>query len=167
MSPAVASTTVLRGFFTSQKWLRGKTLGEMERLIGYRTGRLSSHGASVYAFTRVPELWEFDVKGYTNVSGGLNISPEWALAEQKAAAYYANTGMKDSVTRLKASARATMTVTGIDRLVKVRPLLDDPFDSYPAGSGIPQWRVSERAAREETLYGELLFVLGQGQAYPL
>lgn len=40
MSVAVAPTTVLRGFFTSQGWDRGRSLFELELLIGYQHGRL-------------------------------------------------------------------------------------------------------------------------------
>src|SRR5579862_438500 len=152
----------LRGFFTSERWLRGKTLSEIEVLIGYRPGRLSTLGAAVYAFTRVPENWEFDVKGYTNVSGGLALDPAWIAADRNAAAYYAKTGMRSSETILKENARASMAIVGPNRLIKVRPLLEDPADTFPPGHGIPQWRVSELAASRGTLHGELLLMLKPG-----
>ena len=166
MAAAVPAIVTLRGFFTSQKWLRGKTLDEMELLLGYRTGRLSTLGAAVYAFTRVPENWEFEVAGYTNVSGGMPISSDWVEADRKAAAYYANTGVRSSETVLKDNARASMTIYGENRLIKVKPLLDDPLDTYPPGHGIPQWRVSKQAADEGTLQGELLQVIQPGERYP-
>ena len=167
MAATIPAVVTLRGFFTSQKWLRGKTLAEMEVSLGYRTGRLSTLGAAVYAFTRVPENWEFEVAGYTNVSGGMPMPSEWVEADRKAAAYYAKTGLSSSETRLKENARASMTIYGEDRLIKVKPLLDDPLDTYPPGHGIPQWRVSKEAAAKGTLQGELLQVIQQGESYPM
>jgi hypothetical protein len=166
MAAAVPAVVTLRGFFTSQKWLRGKTLDEMEALLGYRTGRLSTAGAAVYAFTRLPENWEFEVAGYTNVSGGMSISSDWVEADRKAAPYYAKTGMRSSETVLKDNARASMTIYGENRLIKVKPLLDDLLDTYPPGRGIPQWRVSKEAAEKGTLQGDLLRVIQPGQNYP-
>lgn len=166
MSAVIAPRIVLRGFFTSQKWVSGKSLSELEGLIGYRPGRLGSQGASVYAFNRVPENWEFDVKGYTNVSGGMNIDPKWLAADAAAAGYYAKTGMRSSETVLKDNARASMTVTGPNRLIKIKPILDDPSDPYPPGMGIPQWRVSDQAAQKGTLHGDLLFLIKPGNVYP-
>jgi hypothetical protein len=167
MSPAAPPIVTLRGFFTAEKWLQGKTLSEMEALIGYRAGRLSTLGASVYRFTRVPENWEFEVAGYTNVSGGLAMDPAWVAQDRLAAAYHAKTGVPNAETRLKNNARASMSVSGPNRLIKVKPLLDDPLDTYPPGRGIPQWRVSELAAQRGTLRGELLLVLKPGDRYPV
>lgn len=116
---------------------------------------------------RVPENWEFEVGGYTNVSGRMSISSEWAEAERKTAAYYAKTGMPSSETRLKDNSRASTTVYGENRLIKVKPLLEDPWDTYPPGHGIPQWRVSSAAAERGTLQGELLNVIRPGEEYPL
>jgi hypothetical protein len=126
MSAAVPLTIPLRGFFTSQRWLLGKTLSEIELLIGYRPGRISTLGAAVYGFPRVPENWEFEVRGYTNVSGGLTMDPAWTAADRSAAAYYAKTGMRSSETVLKDNARASMVILGPNRLIKVKPLLEDP-----------------------------------------
>ena len=69
MSAAVVPIITLREFFTSEKWFRGRSLSEIEVLVGYRAGRLSTLGASVYGFTQVPDYWEFELAGYTNVSG--------------------------------------------------------------------------------------------------
>jgi len=40
----------------------------------------------------VPENWEFDVKGYTNVSGGMTIDPKWAAADRAASDQAAQKG---------------------------------------------------------------------------
>lgn len=166
MAGMVPQQITLTGFFTSQGWLRGRSLDELERLLGYRTGRLSIAGAAVYAFTRVPENWEFELQGYTNVSGGLQTDPAWVRSDRAAAKYHAATGTLDSETIRKNMVRANMTVNGSDRRVKVKPLLVDPNDPYPPGAGIPQWRVSDKATQLSTLRGNLLIVLQPGASYP-
>jgi hypothetical protein len=167
MSATVPPTIPLRGFFTSQRWLLGKTLSEIELLIGYRPGRLSTLGAAVYGFPRVPNNWEFELGGYTNVSGGMAMDPAWVAADRSSAAYYAKTGTRSSETVLKDNARSCMTIAGPDRLIKVKPLLEDPFDTYPPGRGIPQWRISETAENRRTLHGKFLLMVKPGQRYPV
>jgi hypothetical protein len=164
MTETQAPMITLTGFFTSQAWLRGKTLSEIERLLGYGLGRLSTRGAAVYAFTRVPDDWEFELAGYTNVSGGLKVDASWAAADRAAAPYLNKWGLKSSQARLKENARATMTIHGGNRLIKVKPLIDG--NNYPPGLGIPQWAVSDSAAQRHTLTGKLLFVLQPGTVYP-
>ena len=156
----------ITGFFTCQGSLHRRTLSELELLLGYRTGRLSTSGAAVYAFTRVPETWEFEVAGYTNVSGGMKVDESWVAADKAAARYHERFPIPNSQAKLKNNARATMTIHGSNCLVKLKPLLWDPADTYPPGRGIPQWRVSDDAARQQTLVGRLLFELKPGAAYP-
>jgi hypothetical protein len=96
----------------------------------------------------------------------MSISSDWVEADRKAAPYYAKTGMRSSETVLKDNARASMTIYGENRLIKVKPLLDDLLDTYPPGRGIPQWRVSKEAAEKGTLQGDLLRVIQPGQNYP-
>jgi hypothetical protein len=57
-----------------------------------------------------------------------------------------------------------MSVRGVNRLVKVVPLIDG--HSFPPGAGIPQWKVSKLAAHQGTLQGDLLFVINPGEIYP-
>ncbi len=154
----------MTGFFTSQRFLLGRDLRDLEKLLGYGAGRLTTAGAAVYGFTRVPNNWEFELEGYTNSSGGLQPDPDWVRAERASARYYAVTGLPDSTTVRKNGARADMSAKCDGRLVKIVPLIDG--DSYPPGRGIPQWRVSNLAAQQGTLKGELLFVIHPGERYP-
>jgi hypothetical protein len=101
----------MRGFFTSQRWLLGKRLKDLEALLGYGGGRLTSAGAAVYGFTRIPINSEFELGGYTNSSGGMRPDPHWVQADRSAAKYYANTGLLDSDTVRKNMARASMTAS--------------------------------------------------------
>jgi hypothetical protein len=154
----------MAGFFTSQGWLLGRSLQELEKLLGYAVGRLTTAGAAVYGFTRVPENAEFELAGYTNSSGGMPSDPNWAQADRDAAKYHTNTGLHDSETIRKNAARASMSVKGVNRLVKVMPMIDG--DSFPPGAGIPQWKVSKLAAHQGMLKGQLLFVISPGESYP-
>jgi hypothetical protein len=165
MSVDLSQQISLTGFFTSQKFLRGQSLSELERRVGYRPGRLMAKGAAVYAFTRVPELWEFELGGYTNVSGGIKENP-FPLTPAEILYYARNPQIARPEAIRKQNARAEMSVHGENRLVKVRPILWDDQDTYPPGSGIPQWRISPRAADLRTLTGILLMTLEPGRIYP-
>ena len=93
----------------------------------------------------------------------------WVAADRAADLYYANYanyGMRNSKTVRMDNARSSMTISGPNRLIKVKPLLDDPTDTYAPGQGIPQWRVSEAAATRGTLQGRLLFPVQPGERYP-
>ena len=118
MAQALPQQRPMRGFFTSQGWLLGKSLQELERLVGYGAGRLSTAGAAVYGFTRVPGNSEFELGGYTNSSGGIQPDPKWIQADLAAAKYHAATGLPESETVRKNAARARMTVQGDNRLVR-------------------------------------------------
>ena len=158
-------TITLGGFFTAQGWLRGACLADLERLLGYH-GQLLAAGAAVYAFQRVPEIFEFELKGYTNVPGGMAPDPAWVAAERAAAPYYKRTGLDDAETVRKKAARATMTVRGENRLVKIKPLIAVTSD-YPPGRGIPQWRITDRAAQLGALTGVLVTTISLDGRYPL
>jgi hypothetical protein len=164
MLKSLPQRTAMTGFFTSQGWLLGKSLQELENRLGYGAGRLTTAGAAVYGFTRVPENSEFELAGYTNSSGGMRPDPSWVEADRAAAQYHANTGLPDSETVRKNAARASMSVIGDNRLVKVVPLSDGV--SFPPGAGIPQWKLSELSAQRGTMHGELLFLINPGERYP-
>lgn len=131
MAQTLPQQRPMTGLFTSQGWLLGKSLHDLEKLLGYGDGRLSTAGAAVYGFTRVPENSEFELAGYTNSSGGMQPDPKWVQADRAAAKYHAATGIPDSETVRKNAARASMTIKGDNRLVKVVPLIGG--DAFPPG----------------------------------
>jgi hypothetical protein len=92
MDKVLPQQRAMAGFFTSQGWLLGRSLQELEKLLGYAVGRLTTAGAAVYGFTRVPENAEFELAGYTNSSGGMPFDPRWAQADRDAAKYHTWTG---------------------------------------------------------------------------
>ena len=57
------------GYVTQEKYLFGLTPREIERDLGLKSGMLS-HGASLYALTRLPLDHEFEFKIHTGFPGG-------------------------------------------------------------------------------------------------
>ena len=131
----------LRGFVTTQKYLQGQTLREIEIRLGFDKGRLSL-GAWFAVAMRLPNHSQFEFAGYTQVAGhhtheqygDLN-SP--ASPEEKAI-YLAR---KMNIIQTKWS------LNGEKRLVKVVPMIGHSLQmsddyQYPPGSGIPQWKIT-------------------------
>ena len=117
-----------KGCFTQDKYLAGRTLREIEKVIGFQEGRLS-HGALVVALSQLPRKGEFRCVGYTNVSMHNFQMPK---------------GLDPDV--LERNAMEAWELTGRNRLVKVLPTIQhnlglDPDVQYPHANGIPQWDV--------------------------
>jgi len=120
---------LLSGYVSKDKFLRGRTIEEMERILGYRQGRFRA-GIAVARLGRLPLLSEFELAAYSLTAehryrqpGGLNIA------------------------KLKEMALASWSLTGLESLVKV--LVNTPHDpgadsdwQYPPGSGAPQWKLT-------------------------
>jgi hypothetical protein len=162
----VGQFTEVYGFITQEKFLRGKSLAELEDLLGFQTGRLAQ-GAVILALKQLPAPEQFTFGGYTQVA-------DHHFKEQ----YGDNSILKqpqgendrDYRTRiLKIKNNIIKTVwaeTGPERLVKVKAVtphnnnihLDD---QYPPGQGIPQWKliagISARVVAEIYDYPSGLF----------
>lgn len=114
------------GCFTQFKFVAGKPLKELERLIGYHPGRLD-RGATLLELLVLPQENQFELFGYSNVATHNFRFPAGLDAEV-----------------LKREARKTWATQGPDRLVKVLPASGhnpslDPDVQYPHAAGIPQW----------------------------
>jgi hypothetical protein len=114
------------GCFTKEKFIAGRTLAEIERILGFRAGRLSL-GMAVVALTELPGLSQFELAAYSNVATHRRQEPDGLNIE-----------------KLKADARATWTTIGFERIVKILPATRhdpamNPDIQYPPGSGAPQW----------------------------
>ena len=127
------------GCFTKQICLQGKTLKEIERVLGFHAGRLSK-GAKFVAAVRLPGIDDFDLAGYSQV------------ASHHTKAQYGNLNNpigihEENAYRIrKQNAMLTWKLTGSERLVKVLPAMThdgnmDPDIQYPVGAGAPQWVV--------------------------
>lgn len=114
------------GCFTKEKFIAGRTLGEIEKILGFHTGRLAS-GISVAAILELPNLDQFELGAYSNVA-----SHRFKLPQDL------------NISKIKAEARGTWTTAGFERIVKVLPDTRhnsnmDPDIQYPPGQGAPQW----------------------------
>ena len=114
------------GCFTKEKFIAGRTLAEIERILGFHAGRLSA-GMAVVALTELPSIQQFDLGAYSNVATHRQGSQEGLNIE-----------------RIKADARGTWTTFGFERVVKVIPATGhnpavNPDIQYPPGLGAPQW----------------------------
>ncbi len=57
------------GYITCHKFIAGRSLAEVERILGLRQGELTA-GAYLYVFLRLPSADEFETRGYTQTPGG-------------------------------------------------------------------------------------------------
>ena len=118
----------VKGFVTQLKYLNGRSLQQIESLLGFHPGRLA-RGASFAALDRLPSINEFETAGYSQVAAHRHRPP---------------TDL-DPV-GLRRLAMSVWAAAGPDRLVKV--VASTPHDfamsddsQYPPGQGVPQWRI--------------------------
>jgi hypothetical protein len=135
----MAAILYYKGFFTTVGWLKGRTLQEIESLLGFQRDRLN-WGARVYIAFRLPQIDEFELAGYSQVAShqtqeqyGSNLnSPQ-------------NKSEMDAYKVKKGLAMSCWAMSGKDRIVKILPakrhsdLIPDAIQ-YPPGQGIPQWK---------------------------
>jgi len=55
------------GCFTKNKFIAGRSLREIEKILGFHPGRFSK-GITVVSLTRLPTLQQFQLAGHTNVA---------------------------------------------------------------------------------------------------
>ncbi|HTA68618.1 MAG TPA: hypothetical protein VK776_10085 [Bryobacteraceae bacterium] len=122
----VGDIVSVSGCITKEKFIAGRTLAEIEKILGFRAGRFAG-GIAVVVLTELPGLQQFDLAAYSNVATHRHRTPA---------------GL--NIDKLKADAKASWATTGFERLVKVRPAVGhdekmDPDIQYPPGQGAPQW----------------------------
>jgi hypothetical protein len=133
----VGETIHPKGFFTQLKYLAGQSLSEIERRLGYRTGRLAQ-GAYVVQACDLPGLNEFNLMGYSQVSGDrFKTNGQYDTGKLNAISGNAHAA------ELKAIAYSRWQISGPDSLVKVIPVIShSDWETYPPGTGVPQWEVT-------------------------
>ncbi|MEG0244256.1 MAG: hypothetical protein RR726_17640 [Pseudomonas sp.] len=57
------------GYFTSYKFISGRSLTDVERILGFEAGYLQA-GAYLYEFCRLPCAEEFELRGYSQCPDG-------------------------------------------------------------------------------------------------
>lgn len=122
----------IKGCITQEKYLKGRSLSEIERILGFHAGRLKS-GMTVAALQQIPQNNQFELLGYTQVAEHRHkpINPK-----------------ELDVNKLKEIVRTTVfSLSGPNKLVKVipgvshNPTLGDD-EQYPSGEGVPQWKIT-------------------------
>lgn len=126
----------VQGCITQERYIKGKTLPELERILGFQKGRLDK-GITVATLIQLPALNQFELLGYSQV------------AEHKFSSDATN-GL--DVNKLKEMVlKDAFTLVGHKRLVKVLAntrhniLLDNEIQ-YPPGQGVPQWKLNSRVS---------------------
>ena len=159
---AIGQITYRAGFFGKAAFLRLQPSGELERRLGYRAGRLSK-GWWLLFMVRLPQWNEFEVAGYSHLSGGvvqghLPAPPDRRPMEK----VLRDTGV-DMVRIKKQLVKDTFTLSGSNRLAKVVPLAGEmsggTSPEYPQGTGIPQWRLTVPAPFKAVAF------VGPGEVY--
>lgn len=124
----------VKGCITQERYILGKSLPELEQILGFQKGRLDT-GIVVAALIQLPSTRQFELLGYSQV------------AEHRFGGD-ATKGL--DVSKLKEMVlKDTFTLTGNKRLVKVMAntphsdLLDNDLQ-YPPGLGVPQWKLTSR-----------------------
>ena len=138
----------VKGCITQERYIKGKTLAELERLLGFQKGRLES-GVVVAALIQLPAVNQFELLGYSQV------------AEHK----FSADDRKLDINKLKQMVvEETFTLVGNKRLIKViaNTRHNDAIENdlqYPPGLGIPQWKLTDRIS------ARVLDVVKPGEVY--
>ena len=122
----VGDSISVSGYITKEKFIAGRTLAEVEKILGFHPGRLSK-GMAMAVLMELPGMQQFELAAYSNV-----------------AAHHYQTPKGLDLDKLKTTARATWATAGLERLVKVLPIQGHdqnkkPDIQYPPGQGAPQW----------------------------
>lgn len=129
------------GFITRRINLAGRTLEEVEQLLGYSKKRLAS-GVIIAALKRLPNQGEYHLAGYSQVAGH-------HTDEQYGKDLQTKYDMKQVTKNLHATEWG---LSGLKQLIKVMPMIrhsdemekdkdKDKDHYYPPGSGIQQWKL--------------------------
>lgn len=137
----------MTGFCTHAFLLRGKSLTELEALLGYRPGRLAS-GAAILFLEKLPTPDDIQLAGYTYFSDGAVQGHKLAPADRDP--YRMEALLRSELGWSEAQLRAhkqkmigtKIVISGHERLAKLIPAMaHSPGEEYPPGKGIFQVKV--------------------------
>ena len=133
-----------KGYFTQKHYVAGKSCSNLESLLGFKAGRLAG-GWALLALTKLPLPADFEFRGYSYFSGGIEKGHDPAKSDGKTMEVRLKDGKYDLAKLKAAIIRDTFTTTGSKRLVKVVPN-DAPSGAkdYPPGAGVPQWELTKK-----------------------
>jgi hypothetical protein len=121
----------ISGFVTLSKYIKGRTLADIEKILGFHPGRLLQ-GATFAELQRMPRASEFEARGYSQVADHHHKSSNGVDPD-----------------KLKQIVIAEVWSKPGERLVKVIPGVGHnpamaPNEQYPPGLGVPQWKLTAR-----------------------
>lgn len=135
------------GFCTHAFLLRGKSLLELESLLGYRRGRLASV-ATILFLEKLPSPEDIVLAGYTYFSDGAVQGHKFAPTERDPhrmeSLLKSEHGWSDAQLRLfkQKMIGTKIVISGYERLAKVAPAIPaSPDEEYPPGQSIFQLKV--------------------------
>lgn len=131
----------LKGFFTTQLFLQGQSLREIEMRLGFDQGRLSL-GAWFATPMQLPGPADFEFAGYSQVAGHRTAKEYGELNNPKTDVE------KQAYLAKKRNVVSQWQLYGTNRLIKVVTMIGHSLTTsddyqYPAGSGIPQWKITK------------------------
>lgn len=130
------------GYITKALYLRMQSPREVERRLGFRTGRLDQGYWLLFLEQRlVPSDFEF--RGYTQMSGGVSQGHEDSPPDPRNAEQRLRDDGYDLLAMKERIVRDVFKYSGAERLAKVIPRARAFGDKdYPQGDGIPQWEIT-------------------------
>lgn len=132
----------LKGYVTKAKFIRGQSAGELEARLGFRKGRLNG-GWRLYFLDEMPRPDDFEYRGYSQMSGGVERGHNPARSDGRTAEDRLRGSGADLMRLKERTVREVFAISGSERLAKVVP--NDPAtgeNDYPPGTGIPQWQLT-------------------------
>jgi len=162
----VGDTVPLHGDVTPLVWVGPRPRLDVERNLGYRSGRLEQGYWLAVLISRLAP-GDFELSGTTLRSGGRLGAPEETTAADNRRKRvrddirerYGDAGYQGMKSRLAAMA----ALTGQDRLCKVIPVTAHaadmrPKDQYPMGGGGLQWTINKPPHTAEAKSGPKFYI---------
>lgn len=130
---------LMKGYVTKALFLRQQPAPELERRLGYASGRLAQGWWPLF-LERMPTPDDFEFRGYSQMSGGI---AQGHLRKGPTAEQELISGRFDVASMKRRIILQNFRLSGPDRLAKVVPI-DGPTGTmpYPPGSGVPQWELT-------------------------
>jgi hypothetical protein len=131
-----------RGYVTTLISVINRPSDELERRLGYNSGRLAQ-GWALLLLKQSVTGGEFEFAGYTHLSGGRIGNPHLGNSRPRVQDDL-QTMLADPSGFATRFAQNNFVLSGPNRIVKIiptgtaDPALSEP-DQYPVGTGIPQW----------------------------
>jgi hypothetical protein len=137
-----------KGCVTQEKYLIGRSLYDIENILGFHFSRLSE-GAVVVALGEKPKPHDFEFAGYTQVASHRFEKEYGNMPLTKPAVGESQTDFNLRINKIKMNIiNNVWTLNSTDRLVKIIPVIPHQDKSiltdeeqYPPGSGVPQWYI--------------------------